>query len=161
MHLHDSICRYWLVEKIWSWMFFCTLLDRNYDKLLVQNLHIVEPHLTDNPEKQPSTIFRTLNLVPNACLFTIKTPWNVEPPTFHKVDRLHSSTIQTFILPLSLIVLTLLNFVRQQKGPKMRHCCAHQPEYTLPHPLEVYWKPLKYIYLHITDTQWWSQQCPL
>ena len=30
--------------------------------------------------------------------------------------------------------------------------CAHQPEYTLPCPLEVYQQPLKYRYLHITDT---------
>ena len=32
-----------------------------------------------------------------------------------------------------------------------------QPEYTLPHLSEVYWRPLKYTYLHIADTQ----QCPL
>ena len=32
-----------------------------------------------------------------------------------------------------------------------------QPEYTLPHLSEVYWRPLKYTsYLHIADTQ----QCP-
>ena len=29
--------------------------------------------------------------------------------------------------------------------------CAHQPEYTLPCPLEVYQQPLKYGHLHITD----------
>ena len=39
--------------------------------------------------------------------------------------------------------------------------CAHQPEYTLPCPLEVYQQPLKYRYLHITDTQRRPQWCPL
>ena len=39
--------------------------------------------------------------------------------------------------------------------------CAHQPEYTLPCPLEVYQQPLKYRYLHITDTQRQPQWCPL
>lgn len=35
---------------------------------------------------------------------------------------------------------------------------AHQPKYTLPRPLEVCQKPLKYGHLHTTDTQQWSQQ---
>ena len=38
---------------------------------------------------------------------------------------------------------------------------TEQPEHTLPHPPGVYWKPLKYRYLHITDAQQWSQWCLL
>ena len=52
-----------------------------------------------------------------------------------------------------LIVLIFLNIVWQRKVLKMRPHYAHQPEHTLPHPPEVCWKPLKYGYLHITDTQ--------
>ena len=58
---------------------------------------------------------------------------------------------------LSLIMLTL---IQQQKGPKMQPLCAHQHKYTLLHSPEVCQKALKYRYLHIMNTQQWSQRYP-
>ena len=104
--------------------------------------------------------------------------YNQPPPVFHKVNRLPSPnstwTIQNslnnldtrllivhhlrriqrpgIILALLLIMLTFLNIVWQQRDLKMQPHCAQQPEYTLPHLLEVYQKPLKYGYLTRTHS---------
>ena len=112
-------------------------------------------------------------------------PWNVESPVFHEVDRFSSPnstwTVQNVFDNLDIhlpiledcappqvnsktgnyinIVLIFLSIVRQQRGPKMWPHCTHHPKYTLPCLPEVYRKPLKYGYLHIMDTQQWSQQC--
>ena len=118
-------------------------------------------------------------------LCTIKTPEMQKPPysakwtgspvlTVPELYKIYSinRTLNLFatfggfkgrvlILTLSLIVLTFLNLTQLHKGQKMRPHFAQQPVYTLPCPLEAYQKPLKYGYHHITDTQWWSQQCPL
>ena len=53
-------------------------------------------------------------------------------------------------LHLVLIVLTFLNIVWQQRGPKMRPRCFQHPEHTLPCLPEVYQKPLKYRHFPIT-----------
>ena len=113
-------------------------------------LHIantVEPRLTATPDKQPSTILRTL--------------WTLVY-RFRKI-LCHIQWIQSqgIILALSRIVLTFLDIVQQRKDLKMWPHSAHQPEQTLPLPPEACQKPLKYRYLHITDTQRWFQQCLL
>ena len=114
-------------------------------------LHICKySRLTATPDKQPSTILRTLRYNLDACL------------PLRKI-LCHIQWIQSpgIILALSRIVLTFLDIVQQRKDLKMRPHSAHQPEQTLPLPPEACQKPLKYRYLHITDTQRWFQQCLL
>ena len=131
----------------------------------LSKISTVEPHLTDTPEKWPSTIhFGLVRMDLCICLCTIQcgTPpnpvkWTGSPvPTLPELYKIHSKIqmlvyhfhkivrhIQRsgIIYSLSLIMLTFLNLENIH--------CAHQPNYTLPCTLEAYWKTLKYRYLHI------------
>ena len=71
-----------------------------------------------------------------------------------------SAPFKNFLLYSINIVAHHAN-LSQPRTATERSYCAHQPEYTLPCPLEVYQKPLKFGYLHIMETQQWSLWCLL
>ena len=115
-----------------------------YSLRLVSNAFTYNVCIQSIPLKCGTTVFRKADRFssPNST-WTVQNSLDNVP----KIVR-HLWWIQRpgIILALSFIVLTFLNIARQRLGPKMWSLRAQQP---------------KNGYLHILDTHWWSQRCPL
>ena len=126
-------------------MMYWSIIDRRQLVYSGANHRNWQPHLLMQWSYSWDPIFHGL---PHSCGGN---QWvnTVEPHPAETYEKWPFTILWT--LHLVLIVLTFLNIVWQQRGPKMRPRCFQLPEYTLPCLPEVYRNPLKYRHFPITE----------